>query len=299
MTMPTSVKQWDSDAALRFGPQARRRAPAAPLEAADTGAKFAAQELAPYQVPRTPGYSRRWVAWIGLAALAPAVALSAVILLLNRQPAIVAAAPEDSHATELASQRAEFAVQVEALRQEGAANRAALARLEAHLADAAKPASSISAPPSDAPPTPVQGVVPASVPEPAPQAGIRAQIEPAPAPLPIAANPEAAAPPPAVALPSGLSARVILHYARGSASARTRAAALAQTLRARGLEMANPVDVPATVATSGVIFFYADDRRSAEWISDSLGGPKPVQRRPAAGLPLPPPGTIEVAIAGS
>lgn len=293
--MPTSVKQWDSDAALRFGPQARRRGPAAPLEAADP----AVQELAPHQVPRKPGYSRRWVAWIGLAALAPAVALSAVILLLNRQPAIVAAAPEDTHATELASQRAEFAAQVEALRQEGAANRAALARLEAHLAAAAKPASSISAPLSDAPPTPVQVVVPASVPDPAPQAETRAQIEPAPAPLPIAANPEAAAPPPAVALPPGLSARVILHYARGSASARARMAALTQTLRAHGLEMANPVDVPATVAASGVIFFYADDRRSAEWISDSLGGPKPVQRRPVAGLPLPPPGTIEVAIAGS
>lgn len=285
--MPTSVKQWDSDAALRFGPQARRRAPAAPLETAGAAGDPAAQELAPHQVPRTPRYSRRWVAWIGLAALAPAAALSAVILLLNRQPAIVAAAPDDTHATELASQRAEFAVQVEALRQEGAANRAALARLEARLADAANPASSISAPPSDAPSTPVQVVIPANVPE------------QAPAPLPIAANSEAAAPPPAVALPSGLSARVILHYARGSASARARAAALAQTLRAQGLEMANPVDMPATVATSGVIFFYADDRRSAEWISGSLGGPKPVQRRPAAGLPLPPPGTIKVAIAGS
>jgi len=287
MTMPTSVKQWDSDAALRFGPQARRRTPAAPLEAADTAAYPAAQELAPHQAPRTPRYSRRWVAWIGLAALAPAVALSAVILLLDRQPAIIAATSEDTPATELASQRAEFAVQVEALRQEGAANRAALARLEARLADAANPASSISAPPSDAPSTPVQVVIPANVPE------------QAPAPLPIAANSEAAAPPPAVALPSGLSARVILHYARGSASARARAAALAQTLRAQGLEMANPVDMPATVATSGVIFFYADDRRSAEWISGSLGGPKPVQRRPAAGLPLPPPGTIKVAIAGS
>jgi len=268
MTMPTSVKQWDSDAALRFGPQARRRAPAAPLETAGAAGDPAAQELAPHQVPRTPRYSRRWVAWIGLAALAPAAALSAVILLLNRQPAIVAAAPDDTHATELASQRAEFAVQVEALRQEGAANRAALARLEAHLAAAAKPASSISAPPSKAPATPVPVVGPASVPEQAPQAGIRAQIEPAPAPLPIAANAEVAAPPPAVALPSGLSARVILHYARGSASAR--AAALTQTLRAQGLEMANPVDVPATVATNGVIFFYADDRRNAEWISGSL-----------------------------
>jgi len=298
MTMPTSVKQWDSDAALRFGPQARRRAPAAPLEAADAAAVPAAQELAPHQASRTPRYSRRWVAWIGLAALAPAVALSAVILLLNRQPAIVAATPEDTRATELASQRAEFAAQVEALRQEGAANRAALARLEARLADAANPASSISAPPSDAPSTPVQAVIPASVPEQAPQAEIRAQIGPAPAPLPIAANSEAAAPPPAVALPSGLSARVILHYARGSASARARAAALAQTLRAQGLEMANPVYVPAPVAINGVIFFYADDRRSAEWISGSLGGPKPVQRRPVAGLPLPPPGTIEVAIAG-
>lgn len=296
--MPTSVKQWDSDAALRFGPQARRRAPAAPLEAADAAAVPAAQELAPHQASRTPRYSRRWVAWIGLAALAPAVALSAVILLLNRQPAIVPATPEDTRATELASQRAEFAAQVEALRQEGAANRAALARLEARLADAANPASSISAPPSDAPSTPVQAVIPASVPEQAPQAEIRAQIGPAPAPLPIAANSEAAAPPPAVALPSGVSARVILHYARGSASARARAAALAQTLRAQGLEMANPVYVPAPVATNGVIFFYADDRRSAEWISGSLGGPKPVQRRPAAGLPLPPPGTIEVAIAG-
>lgn len=296
--MPTSVKQWDSDAALRFGPQARRRAPAAPLEAADAAAVPAAQELAPHQASRTPRYSRRWVAWIGLAALAPAVALSAVILLLNRQPAIVAATPEDTRATELASQRAEFAAQVEALRQEGAANRAALARLEARLADAANPASSISAPPSDAPSTPVQAVIPASVPEQAPQAEIRAQIGPAPAPLPIAANSEAAAPPPAVALPSGLSARVILHYARGSASARARAAALAQTLRAQGLEMANPVYVPAPVAINGVIFFYADDRRSAEWISGSLGCPKPVQRRPVAGLPLPPPGTIEVAIAG-
>ncbi len=270
------------DAALRFGPQARRRSPDAAREAiADPNAP-----------PRNSGRSRarpalRSVLLVGLVGIAPAIALAAVILWL-RHPAASVAPPSrgDVHTAELERQRTELAAEVEVLRQEAGANRAALERLEAHVTAASQPAPATIPPPAKLtqaatlPPP----IVPAVVEQPSVVPAVLEQS-------------------PAIGLPQDALPHVILQYARGSASARARATTLGLTLRARGLEVADTIAASAGIAASNVGFFYADDRRSAQRIASDLtpsGLPalRPIQRRVPANGPLPRPGTIEVGIAG-
>ncbi len=107
--------------------------------------------------------------------------------------------------------------------------------------------------------------------------------------------------PPAV-LPDGVAVRVVMRYAQNSAAARTRALALGLTLRAYGLEVADPVAAGASPGASpgasSVGYYYLDDRRSADRVAGNLAIPEAVQRRLPTSGALPRPGTVDVAITG-
>ncbi len=103
--------------------------------------------------------------------------------------------------------------------------------------------------------------------------------------------------PPAV-LPEGVVVRAVLRYVRNSPAARTRALALGLTLRAYGLDAADPVATLAGAGASSVGYYYLDDRPSADRIAGDLAMPAAVQRHMPASGPLPRPGTIDVAITG-
>ncbi len=103
---------------------------------------------------------------------------------------------------------------------------------------------------------------------------------------------------PATALPDGAIVRVVLRYAHGSTSARTRALAYGLALRAHGLEVADPVAASAGTTASGVGYFYAGDRHSADRVAGDLALPEAVQRRLPANGALPRPGTVDIGIAG-
>jgi hypothetical protein len=105
----------------------------------------------------------------------------------------------------------------------------------------------------------------------------------------IAASPD-------VVLPPDTVPRVILRFARNRDSARTRAATLERSLRAQGLDVVKSGDSLASSRADKVMYFYIEDRPSAERIAAGLAEAAFIQRPFADDGSLPPPGTIEVAI---
>ena len=100
-------------------------------------------------------------------------------------------------------------------------------------------------------------------------------------------------------LPFGAPARITLRYPSGNAAARQRANDLARGLSAQGLKVADPVASPGRIASSTVSYFYAEDRPGAEIAVRALGSAwKLVQQRLPAREPFPPPGTLDLAVAG-
>lgn len=99
-------------------------------------------------------------------------------------------------------------------------------------------------------------------------------------------------------LPLGAPARITIRYPAENAAARQRAADLARGLSEQGLDVAEPVASPGRIASSTVSYFYAEDRPGAEIAARALGPAwKLVQQRLPAREPLPPPGTLELALA--
>lgn len=100
-------------------------------------------------------------------------------------------------------------------------------------------------------------------------------------------------------LPSGAPARITIRYPVENAAARQRAADLARGLGEQGLDVADPVASPGRIASSTVSYFYAEDRPGAEIAARVLGPAwKLVQQRLPAREPFPPPGALELALAG-
>lgn len=100
-------------------------------------------------------------------------------------------------------------------------------------------------------------------------------------------------------LPLGAPVRITIRYPVENAAARKRATDLARGLSEQGLDVADPVASPGRIANSTVSFFYAEDRPGAEIAARVLGPAwKLVQQRLPIREPFPPPGAIELAIAG-
>ncbi len=100
-------------------------------------------------------------------------------------------------------------------------------------------------------------------------------------------------------LPRAAEARVSLLYARDSAAARERAVVFREALRARGIDVADPVPVTASIESDRVLYYYAEDKGSAERIANGLVRSGPVRRKLGKqAAPPPKPGTIEVSVAG-
>lgn len=100
-------------------------------------------------------------------------------------------------------------------------------------------------------------------------------------------------------LPFGAPSRITIRYPVESAAARQRATDLARGLSEQGLDVADPVASPGRIASSTVSYFYAEDRPGAE-IAARLLGPawKLVQQRLPTREPVPPPGALELVLAG-
>ena len=120
-----------------------------------------------------------------------------------------------------------------------------------------------------------------------------------------ATDPQAARPPPAAkeqdtstdGLPAGVAPRVLISYRRDSAAARRRGDELAKRLRLQGLDVQGPTADASRPAGSAVSYFFANDAAAAARIADEAGegGREQMLASPAA---LPPPGTIQITIAG-
>ena len=102
----------------------------------------------------------------------------------------------------------------------------------------------------------------------------------------------------AALLPVGVPARVIMRYTPHNVAARTRATAVGAALRARGLDVADPVGSSTLIRSSRITFFYSDDLASAREIAVILGTFGSPQARSPDNQPFPRPGTIEVSVAG-
>ena len=100
-------------------------------------------------------------------------------------------------------------------------------------------------------------------------------------------------------LPSGAPARITIRYPVESAAARQRATDLARGLSEQGLDVADPLASPGRIAGNTVSYFYAEDRPGAEIAARVLGPAwKLVQQRLPTREPFPPPGALELALAG-
>ncbi len=121
-----------------------------------------------------------------------------------------------------------------------------------------------------------------------------------------ATDPRATARPPAAAneqetsadgVPAGVPPRVLISYRRDSAAARRRGDELARRLRSQGLDVQGPTADASRSAGSAVSYFFANDAAAAARIADEAGegGREQLLALPAA---LPPPGTIQITIAG-
>jgi hypothetical protein len=185
---------------------------------------------------------------------------------LRAQVSEAARAPPPDAAA-LDRQRAELVAQIEKLRREATANHAGLDRLEKQFGEA------FHAPPraANTPPSILQ-------PQESPQSTAS-----------IGTSPD-------IGLPPDITPRVILRFAHNRDSARTRAATLERSLRAQGLDVVKSGDSPASSRVNEVMYFYNEDRPSAERIAAGLAEAALIQRPFADDGSLPRPGTIEVAI---
>ena len=147
--------------------------------------------------------------------------------------------------------------------------------------------------------------VPAATPPPSPDS-VRAAPPPPPAP-PLPAVGVGAAPPlpvtqePATAaagapLPQGAPLHVVLIVPPGDAAAASLAAADARRLRDDGLDVADPVT--ERTRGSAISYFFAEDSAGAARVQHVLGSAAPARLAPMPAT-TPPPGTIEVAVAGN
>jgi chromosome segregation ATPase len=185
---------------------------------------------------------------------------------LRAQVSEAARAPPPDAAA-LDRQRAELVAQIEKLRREATDNHAGLDRLEKQFGEA------FHAPPraANTPPSILQ-------PQESPQSTAT-----------IGTSPD-------IGLPPDTTPRVILRFAHNRDSARTRAATLERSLRAQGLDVVKSGDSPASSRANEVMYFYNEDRPSAERIAAGLAEAALIQRPFADDGSLPRPGTIEVAI---
>jgi chromosome segregation ATPase len=185
---------------------------------------------------------------------------------LRAQVSEAARAPPPDAAA-LDRQRAELVAQIEKLRREATDNHAGLDRLEKQFGEA------FHAPPraANTPPSILQ-------PQESPQSTAS-----------IGTSPD-------IGLPPDTTPRVILRFAHNRDSARTRAATLERSLRAQGLDVVKSGDSPASSRANEVMYFYNEDRPSAERIAAGLAEAALIQRPFADDGSLPRPGTIEVAI---
>src|SRR6202048_4965358 len=185
---------------------------------------------------------------------------------LRAQVSEAARAPPPDAAA-LDRQRAELVAQIEKLRREATDNHAGLDRLEKQFGEA------FHAPPR-------AGHTPPSILQPpeSPQSTAT-----------IGTSPD-------IGLPPDTTPRVILRFAHNRDSARTRAATLERSLRAQGLDVVKSGDSPASSRANEVMYFYNEDRPSAERIAAGLAEAALIQRPFADDGSLPRPGTIEVAI---
>ena len=184
-----------------------------------------------------------------------------------------------AQAAELDRRRIEMTTQLEKLRQDAAASRIELGRLESRLA--ALPGGGGRATGS----TPAD-LDTASI---APPPGSQENADPARSVASVVI-------PSAISLPTDASPRVVVRFARDRPRARDRAAKLEQNLRAQGLDVVKSADAAARLRSNSVVYFYAEHRPSAERIAANVATSPPVQRQFSVNDLLPRPGTIEIAI---
>jgi predicted nucleic acid-binding Zn-ribbon protein len=172
--------------------------------------------------------------------------------------------------TSLGRQQADLAGQVQSLRQEVSSSRASLSRLEAQVETVVRRASRDDGRSDDL----ETGSVTRSGPA-APESGSAGR---------------------GIELPRSVTPRVILRVARNRAAAREKATTLEQALQAQGLVVTKASGPPLKVRSNSVIYYYAEDRSSAERIAAGVPSSTIVQRQFSEDDSLPRPGTIEVAI---
>lgn len=190
----------------------------------------------------------------------------AAVAQLRTQVSEAAQAPAPDVAG-LDRQMGELAAEIKKLRRAATDNHAGLDRLEKQFGEAFR-----------APPRPTDTSVFIPQPQQPPQFTAT-----------IAASPD-------VALPSDTAPRVILRFARNRDSVRTRATTLERSLRAQGFDIVKSGGSPPSSRADKVMYFYKEDRPSAQRIAAGLAEAELIQRPFADDGSLPPPGTIEVAI---
>ncbi|MER9232164.1 hypothetical protein NKI56_08680 [Mesorhizobium sp. M0622] len=224
---------------------------------------------------------------------------------LRTQVREAARAPSPDAVT-LDRQRAELVAEIEKLRQDATADRAELAQLRTQVSEAAR------APPPDALDRQRSELV-AQIEKLRRQATdnhagmdrLEKQMDRLEKQFAEAFQPQESSQPqstatigtsPDIVLPPDTTPRVILRFARNRDSARTRAATLERSLRAQGLDVVKSGNSPTSSRANEVMYFYNEDRPSAERIAAGLVEATLIQRAFADDGSLPRPGTIEVAI---
>ncbi|TIX45019.1 MAG: hypothetical protein E5V36_07760 [Mesorhizobium sp.] len=219
----------------------------------------------------------------------------------------IARAPSPDAAA-LDRQRSELVAQIEKLRQDATADRTELAQLRAQVSDVGR------APSPDAAALDRQGseLVPQieklrrqATDNHAGMDRLEKQMDRLEKQFAEAFQPQESSQPqstatigtsPDIVLPPDTTPRVILRFARNRDSARTRAATLERSLRAQGLDVVKSGNSPTSSRANEVMYFYNEDRPSAERIAAGLVEAALIQRAFADDGSLPRPGTIEVAI---
>ena len=97
-------------------------------------------------------------------------------------------------------------------------------------------------------------------------------------------------------LPAGMPARIVLRYSRGNQTVRTRAAALKLRLQSEGLNVENLISSPANISSSSIMYFYNEDRNSADRVAEILAMDKSSKSPSQKNARRPIPGTIEVKV---
>lgn len=142
-----------------------------------------------------------------------------------------------------------------------------------------------TAPTSVVAPAPVPVPVPAPVPMPAPTV------------VPVTTAKEATAAPPIVVLPDAAMPRITVQYADGDPGVAAHARSVVSILRARGLSVGDPAPVAATVKSTEVEYYFAEDRAEATQLARELGGTVGIGHIDGRNPDLPPPpGSLRVVL---